>query len=115
MDPDVQAIAIIVMPVAVALIVMGGGVALWWRRNGSNSNHGKEAKILANLLAGREETINTMVANQAVLVETQHRIVDGQTKILERLDRLVEIHLKTEPTIAHLERIMEQRQETGGL
>lgn len=89
--------------------VVIGGLGVWFVVQRSRKNGNGAANQFIELLGRREDSLQEMVRTQQSLVSMQEQIVKGQSRIADRIDRLVEIHIKTEPTIERLERIMEER------
>ena len=100
MEPWVASVvtALIGGMVATVLYAFNAG-----RRNGANGHAGGE--LLEHFLDNQER----VSASLASLASTQQRMMEQDVKSAELLQRLVDVHNKTEPTIARLERFMEVR------
>jgi len=88
----------------VGVLLIGVGVAYFiMRRNGKNNNG--TAKQLVELMKFREDMMADMVRSLESLAGTLTRVFEEQAKHTELVQRLVDIHIRTEKP---MEQLMDQ-------
>ncbi len=90
----------------VAALVAAGGISINAVRGNGKTQHenGQATKLLELFLDNQGSIVQSLER----LMAADERLADINGRIIDRLDRLVEVHLKSEPTIGRLEKIMDE-------